>query len=57
MVVGLAEETFFFRGLLDKLQVKPLPQLQGEYKLVRMGTTVSPTRGTARLTGRPPKPG
>ncbi len=32
MAVGLAEETLFFRGLLDKLQVKPLPSLRGEYK-------------------------
>jgi len=32
MAIGLAEETLFFRGLLDKLQVKPLPFLRGEYK-------------------------
>lgn len=34
MAIGLAEQTFFFRGLLDKLQVKPLPSLRGEYKNV-----------------------
>jgi len=32
MAIGLAEETLFFQGLLDKLQVKPLPFLRGEYK-------------------------
>ena len=32
MAIGLAEQTLFFRGLLDKLQVKPLPSLRGEYK-------------------------
>lgn len=29
---GLAEETFFFRELLDKLQVKPYPYLRAEFK-------------------------
>ncbi len=32
MAIGLAEETLFFRGLLNKLQVKPVPVLRGEYK-------------------------
>lgn len=32
LIAGLAEETFFFRELLDKLQVKPYPDLRAEFK-------------------------
>ncbi len=32
MAIGLAEETLFFRGVPDKLHVKPLSTLRGEYK-------------------------